>query len=263
MATLVNRTLRISVNGSELAISTSVAERSNEWIVALHGIQSNKALFDGLFGQNFADHYSLLAIDFPGFGDSDKPGDFSYEVVDQAGVVRQILDKLRVERMHLVGHSLGGMVGTLLLGELGDRVMSFANLEGNLVLADCGASAEATQMTLEEFEARGYKNMLAGIEKSREPSAAARSRWVRHVPAKVFYLTSVSIVEWSRSEKLRDLFNASEVRRLFMYGSQNAIKADALAARVEKVEIPDTGHFMLLDNPSACYEALRRFITAR
>jgi pimeloyl-ACP methyl ester carboxylesterase len=83
------------------------------------------------------------------------------------------------------------------------------------------------------------------------------------IPAKVFYKTSVSIVEWSDSEKLRAIFNVSNVRRLFLYGSKNARKASVVSDSVEKVEVPDAGHFMLLDQPEFCYRTLAQFISQK
>ncbi|MDB5179045.1 MAG: hypothetical protein JWN01_988 [Patescibacteria group bacterium] len=256
MITLENRAITVRFKGQGLKVSVLMARRSDEWVVALHGVQSNGELFADLFQQEFLAGYSLLAISFVGFGDSGKPEDFSYDVQDQAGVVKLVLDELGVKRLHLIGHSLGGMVGTLLLKQLGGRVMSFSNLEGNLVLADCGASKDVAQLSLGKFEQTGYAQMKDKVKGSGEKSASFRSRWLEMIPAFVFYKTSVSIVEWSQSEKLLGLFNGSEVRRLFIYGEKNAYKAEVVSDLVEKAEIPGAGHFMLLDDPAACYRGL-------
>jgi hypothetical protein len=105
--------------------------------------------------------------------------------------------------------------------------------------------------------------MQAQIGESDEPSAEARSRWLQMIPANVFYETSVSIVALSKSEKLLALFNNSNLWRMFMYGSKNARKADVVSGAIENVEIHDAGHFLLLDQPDACYRALCAFITGK
>jgi pimeloyl-ACP methyl ester carboxylesterase len=262
MSNLEQKRFAISFNGINIKVAAFVANRQETWVVAMHGIQSNKALFEPLFSQPFASHYSLLAIDFVGFGDSDKPEKFSYTVEDQATIVKLILDQLGVHQMHLIGHSLGGMVGTLLLPQLGKRVISFTNLEGNLVATDSGATKDTVQFSKEAFESVEYANMRSRISQSEEASAVYRLKWLQTIPASVFYETSVSVVKWANSEKLQTIFNTSRTKRLFLYGSKNASKANAVSDSVTKVEVPNSGHFMLLDDPEACFRAFAAFITS-
>jgi pimeloyl-ACP methyl ester carboxylesterase len=54
-------------------------------------------------------HGTVIAIDLPGFGQSGKPRR-RYGLAFFVDVVRQVLRRLEVERVRLVGHSLGGAV---------------------------------------------------------------------------------------------------------------------------------------------------------
>lgn len=252
--------ITVHYKNQDLDVSILVARRTDQWVVCLHGLQANAELFSDLFNQSFLDNYSLLAISFIGFGDSTKPDDFSYDVADQAEVTKLVLNELGIKQLHLIGHSLGGMVGTLLLEPLRANIMSFANLEGNLVLADCGDSKNVAQYSEADFKKYGYDNLKESIRQSGQKSASYRYKRLEIIPAKVFYKTSTSIVDWSKSEKLLDLFVGSQVKRMFMYGSRNAVKADTLVESISKVVIDEAGHFMLLDNPQACYAALNDFI---
>lgn len=168
--------------GQDLRMSVFQKKISNKWIIFLHGIQSNKELFTGLMDQPFLQNYSLLAIDFIGFGRSSKSEKFSYDVLDQANICQEIINKLKIKEFNLIGHSLGGMVGTLLLEPLKDIIKSFINMEGNLVYSDCGLSKIVAELSFKDFKNQ-YSNKIS-------------------VPEFVFYKTSVSIVEWSKSEKL-------------------------------------------------------------
>jgi pimeloyl-ACP methyl ester carboxylesterase len=186
MSNLEKKTIVVELNDHTLNVSVLIAKRQAQWIVALHGIQSNKALYEPLFNQSFASDFSLLAIDFIGFGDSDKPEDFSYSIEDQTKIVREVIDQLEIEQIHLIGHSLGGMVGTLLLPEMGEKIFSFSNLEGNLVGADCGASKDTVQFSIEEFEPTEYARLQKRVADSHEPSAEFRSKWLQSNPRKGF-----------------------------------------------------------------------------
>jgi len=147
-----------------------------------------------------------LVIDFVGFGKSSKPKDFSYDIKDQAEICKQIINLLKIEKLHIIGHSMGGMIGTLLLNSLKDKVFSFVNLEGNLILKNCGTSLNVARHSFKEFREKQYDLIKSRIEESSEPSANYRIKWTRQIPDYVFYKASKSIVNWSKSRKLYTLF---------------------------------------------------------
>lgn len=99
------------------------------WLVGLPGLQSDKTLFDGMFSDARFARFSRLALDLVGD-----------DLEEQARGVLHHLDEKGITHFSIVGHSLGGMVGTLLLDRAPDRVRSLVSLEGNLTLEDCGAS---------------------------------------------------------------------------------------------------------------------------
>jgi pimeloyl-ACP methyl ester carboxylesterase len=57
------------------------------------------------------EHGRAIALDFPGFGDADRPGDFDYTVEGYAAHLDGALGQLGVERAHLVLHDFGGPWG--------------------------------------------------------------------------------------------------------------------------------------------------------
>ena len=54
--------------------------------------------------------WRVIAVDLPGFGESDKPLGAAYDAPYFAGAVKALLDELGIERAHLVGNSMGGRV---------------------------------------------------------------------------------------------------------------------------------------------------------
>src|SRR5260221_5662540 len=122
----------LSYKVTSCQVASFIQKRSTEYILFLHGIQSNKELFVPLMKQSFLDAYSLLALDCIGFGNSSKPEDFSYDVQEQAHIISEVLKQLGITKLHIIGHSLGGVIGTLLLQPLQENILSFLNLEGNL-----------------------------------------------------------------------------------------------------------------------------------
>ena len=61
------------------------------------------------FFEQLAERYEVLAPEHPGFGKSDNPA-WIRNVPDLAMYYLDFLDGLRLEKVHLVGHSLGGWI---------------------------------------------------------------------------------------------------------------------------------------------------------
>jgi 4,5:9,10-diseco-3-hydroxy-5,9,17-trioxoandrosta-1(10),2-diene-4-oate hydrolase len=79
-------------------------------LVMLHGGGPGASAWSN-FGSalpGFAEHFRTLLIDQPGFGRSDKPEVVGNYYRFAADYVVQLLDELGIERVHLLGNSLGG-----------------------------------------------------------------------------------------------------------------------------------------------------------
>jgi pimeloyl-ACP methyl ester carboxylesterase len=70
----------------------------------------------------------LIALDLPGFGESDPPPD-AWDVDAYAGFLLDFLDRVEVPRAHLIGHSHGGRVSIAVAAAQPERV-------GRLLLVD-------------------------------------------------------------------------------------------------------------------------------
>jgi pimeloyl-ACP methyl ester carboxylesterase len=77
-------------------------------------------------------HYRLLALDYLGVGDSDKPrSGFSYTVEEQADLIAGIIEALQVSKVHIIGTSYGGSIALNLAARYPDRVGKIVSIEGN------------------------------------------------------------------------------------------------------------------------------------
>src|SRR5215217_6363410 len=77
-------------------------------LVLIHGITSSSASWEAVL-PGLAEHFTILAPDLLGHGQSDKPaGDYS--LGSHACLVRDLMLALGHERATIVGHSLGGGV---------------------------------------------------------------------------------------------------------------------------------------------------------
>jgi pimeloyl-ACP methyl ester carboxylesterase len=86
-----------------------LAAGQGDAVLCVHGLGGTKASFLPTVAA-LADSYRVVALDLPGFGESDKPIGAPYDARWFARAAFETLDALRVERAHLVGNSMGGRV---------------------------------------------------------------------------------------------------------------------------------------------------------
>jgi pimeloyl-ACP methyl ester carboxylesterase len=103
-----NRLSFRQVETSEGTIST-IEAGAGDPVILLHGLGATKASFLPTLATLGPTHRPI-AIDLPGFGDSDKPVMGAYDAAFFARSVVALLDALGIERAHLVGNSMGGRV---------------------------------------------------------------------------------------------------------------------------------------------------------
>src|SRR5207248_6435452 len=97
-----------SVETASVRLSTMEAG-SGEPVVAIHGLGATKGSFLPTVAA-LAPRFRVIALDLPGFGDSDKPVGARYDARYFATAVVQLLDGLDLDRAQVIGNSLGGRV---------------------------------------------------------------------------------------------------------------------------------------------------------
>jgi pimeloyl-ACP methyl ester carboxylesterase len=117
--------LDVSVGGVRLACYIRGAADAPP-LVLLHGLRSDAGTWDTVAAE-FAKHFRVVAIDLRGHGDSDRPAEYSFELMRDD--VLGVLNQLGLDRINLVGHSMGGTVAYLIAEKEPGRI-------GRLILED-------------------------------------------------------------------------------------------------------------------------------
>ena len=102
-------------------------------LVMLHGGGPGASAWSN-FGSclgRFAEDFRVLLVDQPGFGGSDKPAIEGHFFTYSADKLAALLDELGIERVHLLGNSLGGGTATRF-------ALKYPNRVGRLVLMGPG-----------------------------------------------------------------------------------------------------------------------------
>ncbi len=103
------RRLRFASVQTRVGTISTLAAGEGDPVVCVHGLGATKASFLPTVAA-LADRHRVIAMDLPGFGESDKPISAPYDAPYFARAVTALLDRLEIDRAHLVGNSMGGRV---------------------------------------------------------------------------------------------------------------------------------------------------------
>lgn len=110
-------------NGTKIAY---VMQGQGEPVVLIHGWLSTAGInwvFPGTFGK-LAKEYQVVALDVRGHGLSDKPLDEAAYGVELVNDVVRLMDHLKIEKAHIVGYSMGGIIAGNFIAKHPERVLT-------------------------------------------------------------------------------------------------------------------------------------------
>ena len=243
-------------------------------ILFLHGLGESGLCFYGALQRPKLQGYNLVIPDLLGCGkshcDSNNPVDFSFD----AHLLRlwQLVESLDLREITLVGHSMGGDLGTLMCEQNRDgRIRRFLNLEGNLCRSDMFLSSNAAQ-----FEEMGLlDNWLRDVLKEdivAKGVGASRSLRSYHASlslanADAFRCNAVEMNRLNQptpdgATELGRRFLNLDLPKIFCWGEQSLHASTRVL--LEQTQPPNlrfnrAGHWVMLDRPRAFYEFLDGF----
>lgn len=140
-------------------------------ILALHGWLDNANSFDSL-APYLSDNFYLVAVDLPGHGlSSHLPNGCYYHLIDGIFTIIRIIEALKRKQVHLLGHSLGACLASLLAGVSPEKILSIALIEALGPLASPEQSCQPQLayylqygMVLEDKHTKPYSSLLLAAE---------------------------------------------------------------------------------------------------
>jgi pimeloyl-ACP methyl ester carboxylesterase len=251
-------------------------------VLCLHGLGGTKASFLPTLSA-LADSHRVIAMDFPGFGDSTKPIAAPYNAAYFARSAFRALDALDMDRAHIVGNSMGGRVAI----EAG--LMDPSRVEKIVLLSpalawlrdrrwtaivkalrpELGLLQLAPRQAVEGIVRRivpGGRDgwSAAGVDEFLRAYFDPRGRAAFYAAARAIYLDEPHGDDgfWTRLAELSP-------DAMFVWGKQDNLVPIAFMRHVEEklpaarhVEL-DCGHVPQLERPRETHAAMRKFLKTR
>ncbi|WP_410880973.1 alpha/beta fold hydrolase [Myroides sp. DW712] len=108
-------------------------------VIFLHGFLENAKMWTD-YMKHFSNKYRVISIDLLGHGDTDCLG-YIHSMEDMADAVHAVITQLKLKRITLIGHSMGGYV-SLAFAEL------YPDYVKNLILVNSTARADSPERVL-------------------------------------------------------------------------------------------------------------------
>ncbi len=118
---------------------------SPEILLILHGYPTSSYDYHHILDL-IPKNFRVILPDHLGFGLSDKPTRFSYSLVDQAQMICDLLDYLKIKSLHLIAHDYGTSIATELIARFNAQRTNFEI--NSMVLSNGSIHIELSQLRL-------------------------------------------------------------------------------------------------------------------
>jgi len=260
-------------------VISTVQAGEGDPLICIHGLGASKASFLPTVAA-LAESHRVIAIDLPGFGDSDKPIGAAYNAQYFARSICDLMDALRIHRAHLAGNSMGGRVAleTAMLdpSRVGRMVLlspALAWLRNRpwapllkLVRPELGLLQPAPRALIDPLVRRLVPGgtdgwVAAGVDEFLRSFHTPRGRAAFYAAARNIYLDAPNgdAGFWKR---LHDL----QPESMFVWGRQDTLVPIGFMRHVQRT-LPeakhlelDCGHVPQLEEPRKVHGSMRRFL---
>jgi pimeloyl-ACP methyl ester carboxylesterase len=263
----------------EISVNEAGAGRA---AILIHGLGATKVSLLPTLAALAGEGRHAVALDLPGFGDSEKPLRAAYDAAFFARAVVSLMDSLGIDRADLVGNSLGGRVAIEVAlrfperaGRLGLLAPSLAWLRGRplapvlrLVSPQLGLLQPVPRSLVERIAQAVIGDgasqwTAAGVDEFLRSYLTPRGRAAFYAAARHIYLEPPHGPRglWTRLAGLR-------APSLFVWGRRDTLVPIGFEAHVREI-VPaaehlalDCGHVPQLERPAETHAALARFLAA-
>jgi pimeloyl-ACP methyl ester carboxylesterase len=277
------RTQAEPISSGGLSIATyDLGGAGGRPLTFLHGYPSS-SLDIALVANDLGPPWRVLAVDFPGFGASDKPADHGYSIHAAADAVEQMWRTKGIDSTIVVAHDYGVSVGQELLarrldGSLGVAVDAVVWMNGGLypdlhrptvgqqlLLDEDGGAELAASLTRDLFVAGIGITWGTRVEMNDdEVGEIWESMAERGGVARMHDLLHYVADRKEHESRWRAALESTDVPTAFVWGDLDPVSGAHMIERVQtrvpnaRVErLDDVGHWPLLEAPDVVADAIR------
>ena len=278
----------LAVPGAD-GLSIHLLEWSHEGValLLLHGFGNEAHIWDD-FAPVVAPYYRTIAMDLRGHGDSAHDSQRRYDYQSHVRDLEAITAELGIDRLVLVGHSLGGRISALFAARHPRRMAGLVLVDAGPELDARGVSRISTDVErsvdLSFASLAECENALAHAYPAAQPAALARmarhemrkredGRYERktdpafHAARGQLTAAAAEALEKKTTQELWDALAGIPCPALVVRGAASDVLDPDTAERMAEEVLPNArlalvpraGHSVMTDNPEGFSEAVSSF----
>jgi pimeloyl-ACP methyl ester carboxylesterase len=269
---------RLEAGGTSTRLLQAGPGDASEAVVFVHGNPGSADDWEQLAGAAAAAGKRAVAFDLPDFGETGAPPGFQHDVPAYAGFVAAALDRLGIDRVHLVIHDFGGPIGLAWAAAHPDALASITLIDTGLMPGyrwHFLARVWRTPVLGEVFQATATRPLFRFLVNRSEPRGLPREfldqmydHYDRPTRRAVLKLYRATDDPGGMSEALIGLFAPRDLPALVIWGEHDAYLPASYAERqreafpsAEVHVLPASGHWPFADAPDTVERLLTEFLT--
>ncbi len=240
---------------------------SKRTIIYIHGLGESGFCFEKLISDSRLGGWSHLVPDIPGYGRSSWAAE-PMSLAEQADHLARWIQTLKTDRVVILGHSMGGVVGQILCEKYSQLIRAFINVEGNISFEDCSFSSRVGTYSLEAWLKQGYKKIREAVFRAGLSDQAMQKYYhsLRMCDPEAFRLNGMELVEMSRTEELAERMAKLEMPHIYILGNPRGTgeysRALLSRAGVTWHAIENAGHWPFIDRPNEFIDEILKFLNS-
>lgn len=255
-------------------------------LLLVHGGRDHCRSWDAI-ARALQPHFHVVAPDLRGHGDSDWAKGGSYSLTEYVYDLSRLVTSVVAERVAIVGHSMGGMVGLIYAGAFPDQVSALVVLDGVTVLPGAKTTPASERIIkwigqLDKVEARaprGYSTIEEAAAQMRVRNTRLSETLAHHLAAHGVKRNKDGSFRWKFDPYQRamgphrlsaddhvSLWSRIACPTLLLQAEESFLKSSKATnlasyfsqARVETIS--GAGHWLQHDKPDEVLAAIRKFL---
>ena len=249
--------------GDGMVVAYDTQGKGKTTLLLVHGWACHKGFWQKT-AASMVDEYRIVSLDLPGHGQSGTNRS-EWSVTGLSDAIVAVADELKLKRMVLVGHSMGGPVALAAAAKMPDRTIGVVGID-TLHDAEFKYPPEMADAILASFEpdfAAGMRSMFGFMAGSVDDTTRD---WLITEASASDADAAIALMKDYPSVDFPSLFRDAGVPiRAINAGNAGGapptrIEANRTYADYDAVVFEDVGHFLHMEDPARFAEALGTFL---
>lgn len=252
-------------------------EGSGEPLLLIHGITTYSFIWRKLIPL-LSPNFDVIAVDLLGCGQSEKPLNIDYSIKNQASIISEFIKKLGLPQLHLAAHDIGGGIAQILSVKHPEQFIDTTLI--NSVAYDFWPVQPIVmmktpiirQLAMASLDYGAFRLLVKrGLYKKEILNDELMSLFWRPMKNKVGRKAFLHLAESLNNQhilEISDELHISDLPFLIIRGKEDVYLSGDICETLHKnipksklVKIPNSGHYMMEEEPEKIASAITDFIS--